>query len=967
MRKRAPVALLMVVLMVVSGLVISSQATRAQGTALALKNAQLTPFDVALEQGAFTRSGNARLFRSDYQYETIGLGGTTMRVGPHGFTIPGAPAIPGGGHLDYRPYLAYEYWWNEKGHRLTPFELIGGYGDSIDAGTIQSFSHLLSIEDGTLKIDLGLRVEQFSFETAREMFVTPDGVLVVRIQDKGNHTLPFRMQIQGNDGWRTQTLKADARGFVVSAEQPGAAIATLAVVADHPSIYVDRDSQVIGENRRISGATITLYIAPGSSYASQDPVESAWKRANDARNAGFDTLKQETAQWWEAFYARSTVDLPEKDLAIWYARSLYYHGVYFGNTRIPPGMYGTSPAIYWGSIWPEFDLVYSHVAMLYTNRFDEARNIVDWLYGTLPKARENALGANLYDTYVQYSGGAKYGWAVGYDGTIIQPPSPREVFNLYSNYPNANVAYMALSYADWTLDPRYEEIALEILHDTTQVSVEDLAWRSYLGAFLDRNKSDILQQEAAIYLLSESVRRGVGPDAWRLIARQVYRPRGIFRGKDVIVGWAGESPGENYGDAPWLQGVWWYGTLPADDPIVKASFDLFSTSNTKYYVFNRGMMSVVASKLRQPDEAHSWARSLLNDDVIYDDTNMIEMIWDWEDFKRTPEIAAHGALIASITQMLVDPDQSDAITVFPGVPNHWFDIGFSFNDLSVRGGLLVSAAVESDLIKVSVENTSTQTQMRDIHIRVPHVDDEEAQDEWVIIPDVAIEPQERFETTHVVEGVGKGSSSLVADIPEEEVLNLTTIHEQDFRDKKSVDQAWTAGDWRLTNSGLQAPNTDDAWTFAPIPKVDLGPDRPVGAIAVDLYYRPTQTTDAWFSLLLYDESGDEVSIIVWRTPNSESRSTQVEIAAKVSDQWIPLIAQPSFFTDLPDRSQHLRLVIHSDGSIRLYHDDVEVASYQSDASWTASYHQIGLFSRYAHNPYTFERLAVSVHDRSDRR
>src|SRR5690606_11431727 len=130
----------------------------------------------------------------------------------------------------------------------------------------------------------------------------PDGVLVVRIQDKGNHTLPFRMQIQGNDGWRTQTLKADARGFVVSAEQPGAAIATLAVVADHPSIYVDRDSQVIGENRRISGATITLYIAPGSSYASQDPVESAWKRANDARNAGFDTLKQETAQWWEAFY-----------------------------------------------------------------------------------------------------------------------------------------------------------------------------------------------------------------------------------------------------------------------------------------------------------------------------------------------------------------------------------------------------------------------------------------------------------------------------------------------------------------------------------------------------------------------------------------------------------------------------------------------------------------------------------------
>ena len=43
------------------------------------------------------------LLNPHYQCETIGLGGTVVRIGPHGFTAPAAPAVDRTGHLESRP------------------------------------------------------------------------------------------------------------------------------------------------------------------------------------------------------------------------------------------------------------------------------------------------------------------------------------------------------------------------------------------------------------------------------------------------------------------------------------------------------------------------------------------------------------------------------------------------------------------------------------------------------------------------------------------------------------------------------------------------------------------------------------------------------------------------------------------------------------------------------------------------
>ena len=105
------------------------------------------------------KDGLERFRHPQYQYECLGLGGTVLRVGPYGFTVPGAPAIKTNGFLQHLPYLSYQYWWDEEAHRHVPFDLTGGYGTDLDPGQVTTFRHHLDIATGLLTIDLGLKLD----------------------------------------------------------------------------------------------------------------------------------------------------------------------------------------------------------------------------------------------------------------------------------------------------------------------------------------------------------------------------------------------------------------------------------------------------------------------------------------------------------------------------------------------------------------------------------------------------------------------------------------------------------------------------------------------------------------------------------------------------------------------------------------------------------------------------------------
>ena len=737
-------------------------------------------WEKTVAQAAFVKDGLERFRHPQYQYECLGLGGTVMRVGPDGFTIPGASGPSTKGGLKHLPYLSYQYWWDDEAHRHVPFDLIGGYGTNLESGEVTTFRHRLDIATGLLTIDLGLKADlgisnnrqtiSEAFQSHREMFVTPDGVLVIRLKDSAEATLPFQMRVVINDHVRVYLNQGfyakpqepwtgkgvpKPKGMVVVANRSKSCTATLAVVCDGADTVIDSQTLLVGSSKR--GRAVTFYIAPGSSYESAEPVAAAWNKAAAAQTRGYDALRRHTAQWWKAFYAHSEVSLPDRELATWYARSTYYLGVFFGRTDVPPGCSGTGIELFGGAVCPEYDMVLNQMALLYGNHFDEARRVVGWLERALPRAERYAReGLTLHKVSMKYSGGAKFGPLMGYDGTIVTPPTEGEGSWAYEDFAGNNAALMALNYVDWSGDDRYATLARRILKETTQVSVEDLQWRADFNAYLNKNMPATVQQAGTLFGLRESVRRGVAEPGWDGIANKVLLPTADYKGSKVLIVGPGATPVENSGDATWLIPLWWYQILGSDDPLVRASYALFRTSKTGNYVFNNGWMGVIAAKLRDGGEACRWAKRFIQPGVtLFDGTCFGEIVSDFEDFKKTPEVAAHGALICNITQMLLDPDDDQSITAFPAIPVEWEQQGVAFKHLATKGDILVSGEFTPKQVRVTLENYSDRNCIRNLRVRLPNGTTRlrhpekglRVEEGWAVLPGVQIPPKGKLAFT----------------------------------------------------------------------------------------------------------------------------------------------------------------------------------------------------------------------------
>ena len=303
---------------------------------------------------------------------------------------------------------------------------------------------------------------------------------------------------------------------------------------------------------------------------------------------------------------------------------------------------------------------------------------------------------------------------------MLVPPTPGEGVNALSNYPGANAAVMALACADWTGDAARGAQALEVLRDTTRVSLSGQQWREDLGGYIDGRMPNVVQQEAAIYGLRESLARGVADAGWEVMSGKVLRPMAALEGREVVVAGFGAEPLTGYGDAPWLIGLWWYGNLGTDDASARATYDMVKQSNTWKYVFNGGWMGVQAARLGLGDDALNWAKGMLQPGVThFDDACFGEIVFGPEDFKKTPEIGAHGALICNITQVLLDGDSEETIRVFPALPSAWRTETVAFEGLAARGAVRVSGGWGSDGVRVRLENGGTVPCTRQLVVDLP--------------------------------------------------------------------------------------------------------------------------------------------------------------------------------------------------------------------------------------------------------
>jgi hypothetical protein len=136
--------------------------------------------------------------------------------------------------------------------------------------------------------------------------------------------------------------------------------------------------------------------------------------------------------------------------------------------------------------------------------------------------------------------------------------------------------------------------------------------------------------------------------------------------------------------------------------------------------------------------------------TLFDDTCFGELVSDFEDFKKTPEVAAHAALICNLSQMLLGPDDEKELTVFPAIPIEWEKEGVSFRGLACKGNLLVSGEYSSDRVQVKIDNRSSQNCVRNLRVRLPEgttgVRESEVglkiENGWALLSDIKIPAKE---------------------------------------------------------------------------------------------------------------------------------------------------------------------------------------------------------------------------------
>jgi regulation of enolase protein 1 (concanavalin A-like superfamily) len=670
-----------------------------------------------LESSNILKSGADRLNHPFYEYPYIGLGGTTLFAGPTGFTLPDAPNKPTTyDNISHVPALLYDYWWYDGWKRAMPFQLNGAYGSSgaLDAGEIagDGFLQEIDIDTGVLTTELNLNAAGQSFHTTRTSFVTPDGILVMRIEDSVAHT--FRLQLspssfttpsQSFHDKYSLAFSPTADGIVAEATDDLGEKMVLAVKAGGSNVSVDAGNGIVSVDVG-PGNPGYLYFAPGSTLNEVNPAAAAASRGDAALSAGYASHVTAVEDWWSEFFARSQLDIPDLGMAKWYVRSLYYHGVAFGNAKVPPGAYATHPGGFNGSVLPEFDLVYSHFGLLYTNHTDVSATQTDWY-------EDNLANAEYWASQLGYpAGSAKYGWLMGWNG---EPQD--ETLGWKSDFPGGNVAAMVLSQKQWTNEDLtsakdlLEKVTKAQLHSQTYID----KWQGYghtgvwSPSFWDYDsmfEGDGTQGVSAIWSIQQAQKYGISTPAWDAMLPDILYPE-----------WYNSALGSDM--TLLVQPYWWMKVKEIMTAEAMATYINVAATQLNY-TFNKGWASVLASKLQLADEAYDLARqNLKGNEFLYDDNAIVELRADAEDFKKSPEIGAHGAYIAALAQMMVDGDSDTEIKVFPAVPDKWSDLGVSFTDFRTNGGILVSGEYAPSGSTVKLENTGSSTVTRDVLIRIP--------------------------------------------------------------------------------------------------------------------------------------------------------------------------------------------------------------------------------------------------------
>jgi alpha-L-fucosidase 2 len=153
---------------------------------------------------------------------------------------------------------------------------------------------------------------------------------------------------------------------------------------------------------RRAGDRTELAVAITSNRERSDPLALARARTASALSRGFDALLAPHLQWWRAFWATSSIELPDAAIRRHYALAQYFYGAASRRGAPPMPLQGVWTADA-GALPPwkgdfHFDLnvEMSYWAYLQAGHFDEGAAYLDFMWSLVPAHRRFA--ARFFDT-----------------------------------------------------------------------------------------------------------------------------------------------------------------------------------------------------------------------------------------------------------------------------------------------------------------------------------------------------------------------------------------------------------------------------------------------------------------------------------------------------------------------------------------------------------------------------------------
>lgn len=483
---------------------------------------------------------------------------------------------------------------------------------------------------------------------------------------------------------------------------------------------------ILGEREYEAKKEIVYYIA--STNDGEDWLNDAINKVEEALGDGYDLCVKSHKKWWENYWNKSLINIPNKKLEkLWYLNT-YLFGSASREGSLPMALQGVWTADegklppWKGDYHNDLNTQLSYLHYLKSNRVQEGKAFIDYLWALVPSARNHAkkffgLDGIAFPGVMDVKGRPLGGWSQ-YSYSITNHCWLCEMFHEYWLYTGdeeflRDKGYVFLKESAKLLmaifkedDNGYYNIPLSTspeIHDNTleawlkPTSNYDLAIIKYLfTALLDESKYLRYKEDEILW---QSILERISP----------------FHIKDkVLMINEVEMLEESHRHHSQCIGIYPLGLLKYeninDRDIIDNTLKYLEELGTENWVgYSFVWMAAIYARLKNGEKAERQLE-LFNDCIT--SVNGFHINGDYKNHGISNHkykiftLEGNMAAIASIQEMLLQT-YDNTIRVFEAIPMEWRKKGASFKNLRGEGGVLISSSIEDDNINL-LEVTPTR-------------------------------------------------------------------------------------------------------------------------------------------------------------------------------------------------------------------------------------------------------------------